>query len=86
MTATYLIITLLLIVLEMGHEGLKLRGRHIASEWIEFFYLAFIWLVVFFWATDTFQSTLSSMKSAHNKTYDIPRLKAQVRTLQYLLA
>ena len=59
MTANYLIVTLLLIGMEMAYEGIKLKGKHIASEWIEFFYLAIIWLVIFFWATDTFQSPLS---------------------------
>ncbi len=46
-----LILTILFLILfEAIYEGLKSRGLHIASEWIEVFYLAFVTVIVIMWA------------------------------------
>jgi len=52
----YLLLATILIGLELSYEGLKLRGWHKVSGIIEFTFLAFVILIVYFWATGCYPS------------------------------
>ena len=49
MNWSILILSLFLIILEAVYEGLKVKGKHIASGVIEFIYLTIITLIAFAW-------------------------------------
>jgi hypothetical protein len=46
-----LLLAIFLILFEATYEGLKTRGKHIASEMVEFLYLGGITLICFAWIT-----------------------------------